>query len=94
VGIARAAFTGTLGRNQASADVGQSAKSKCRPLCPRLCCKTILGAKRAILIQEQTPTRNVDSKTFAPRFDYCEPKARRRVLQHNPPETGLYLIPS
>jgi hypothetical protein len=39
--------------------------------------------KRAILIQEQTPTRNVDSKTCAPRFDYCEPKARRRVLQHN-----------
>jgi hypothetical protein len=44
--------------------------------------------KRAILIQEQTPTRNVDSKTCAPRFDYCEPKARRRVLQHNQGHCG------
>src|SRR4029453_7638056 len=44
--------------------------------------------ERAILIQEQTPTRNVDSKTCAPRFDYCEPKARRRVLQHNRRQSG------
>jgi hypothetical protein len=42
-----------------------------------------------MLIQEQTPTRNVDSKTCAPRFDYCEPKARRRVLQQNRPIATL-----
>src|SRR5512143_907379 len=43
---------------------------------------------RATLIQERTQTRNIDSKRRSVGFDCCALAMQRRLLQHNPPETG------
>src|SRR5512143_3205137 len=43
---------------------------------------------RATLIQERTQTRNIDSKRRSVGFDCCALAMQRRLLQHNPPESG------
>jgi hypothetical protein len=43
--------------------------------------KGFCAPKRAILIQDQAPIRNVDSKSWSRRFDCCVEGAPRRLLQ-------------
>src|SRR5262249_5839156 len=48
--------------------------------------KRFCAPKRAILIQDQAPMRNVDSKNGSCRFDCCAEGAPRRLLQQNLPK--------
>jgi hypothetical protein len=50
--------------------------------------KRFCAPKSATLIQDQAAARNIDSKKCSSRFDYCQIANPRRVLQHNPPESG------
>jgi hypothetical protein len=56
--------------------------------CEDCVAKRFCAPKSATLIQDQAAARNIDSKKCSSRFDYCQIATPRRVLQHNPEQSG------